>query len=291
MGMKKRGRGSEGEEAKKNLIINNSRKSLSIVMAAVLVSSVLIAFMPLAAANGNIDTFTIAPCRGNPSAESAYNVTINTTGFTSLDMTIPAGFKANQSIAGGELLAEAWVWDNESNEYYMTFTANGTDKIDLHCVCGGDEVNYTFDAGYDEGDSINISVSCYGSAYANLTLPTSTVNGSLKMSLGETSKKLTNVGISIKEFVRNPAACGPYTFDLTANGDSKSFTVCIMYPGDINGDSKVDVLDLQRLAWAFDSEPGDLNWNPCADLKCDGVINVLDLQRLAWNYLNVYPAC
>ena len=286
MGMEKRGRGSEGEEAKKNII----KKSLTVILAAIIVSSMLTAFMPLAAANNGIDTFKIEPCRGNASAVSAYNVTINTTGFTSLDMTIPAGFKAVVP-ADEDLIAEVWVMDNASNEYYMTFTANSTDKIDLHCVCGGDEVDYTFPANYSEGGSINISVSCWGSAYANLTLPTDTVNGSLKMSLGGTSKKLTNVSIHIKKFVENPAACGRYTFDLTANGDTASFIVCIMYPGDINGDSKVNVLDLQRLAWAFLSKPGDANWNPCADLNCDGVINVFDLQILAWNFLNVYPPC
>ena len=206
-GMKKKGSGSEGEEVKKG----NIKKSLSVVMAAVLVSSVMIAFAPLAAAD--IASFTIAPDKGETGAVSAYDVTINTTGFTLLDMTIPAGFKA-EVPEDGDLLAETWTWDNESNEYYIKFTANGTDEIDLYCACGSDEVNYTFDASYGEGDSINISVRCWGTAYANLTLPTSTVNGSLNMSLGGSSKKLTNVSISIKEFVRNPAECGNYTFNV-----------------------------------------------------------------------------
>ena len=281
-GMKKKGRGRE--EAKKNII----KKSLSV---AILVSSVLIASMPLAAAD--ITSFTITPCRSLPGEvfdKPGYtvNMTIDATGFTSLDMVIPAGFEA-KAPGGGELLAEAWLLDNESHDYYLKFTANGTDKIDLYCECGGDKVNYTFDASYGEGDSINISVSCHGSVYANLTLPKSTVNGSLKMSLQGASKKLKHVNISIKEFVRNPAASGRYTFDVTANGDTDSYPVCIMYPGDINGDCEVDVGDLQLLAWAWGSHPGDTNWNPCADLNCDGKISVADLQIMAWNFLKKYP--
>lgn len=285
MGMKKKGRA----EAKENLIINNSKKSLTVVMAAIIVSSALIASMPLAAANGGIDTFTIAPCRSPPDAELAYAVIINhASGFNSLTMSIPAGYKAKAPV-GGEVLAEAWALDDGGGNYHMTFTANGTDKIDLHCVCGGDEVNYTFPASYGQGDSINISVSCWGSAYANLTLPTAAANGSLNLSLAGSSKQLKNVMISIKQFVQNPGTCDPYTFDVTANCDTASYTVCIMHPGDINGDCEVDVGDLQKLAWAWGSKRGEAEWNPCADLKCDDKIGVGDLQIMGWNFLKEYP--
>jgi len=284
--MKKKGRGRE--EARKNII----HKSPSVVIAALIVSSVLVASMPLVAANNGIDTFEIEPCRSEPGKVLAYNVTIiHTAGFNSLNMSIPAGFGAKQP-AHGDVLAEAWAVDDGENESYMTFTANGTDKIDLHCECSGFSVDYTFNASYNPGDSINISVSYWGlSAYANLTLPTSTVNGSLEKSLAGFSKKLKNVTIKKKQFVQNPAVCGLYTFDLTANGDTASREVCIMYPGDITGDSEVNLLDLQRLAWAYLSTPGGANWNPYADLNCDGVINLFDLQILAQNFLNVYSPC
>jgi len=283
--MKKKGR--EREEARKKII----NKSLSVVIAAVFVSSVLIASMPLAAAKPPGNIFEIEPCRSEPGEVLAYDVTIiHTAGFNSLTMSIPMGFGA-VAPEDEDLLAEAWALDDGGSNYYMTFTANGTDKIDLYCECGEVSVEYTFNASYDPGDSINISVSCFGSAYANLTLPPAGENGSLEMSLGGSSKKLKKVTISIQKFVQNPAICDPYTFDLTANGYSDSYTVCIMYPGDINGDSKVNVLDLQRMAWAWGSELGQANYNPCADLSCDGKLSVADLQLLAWNILNEYPPC
>ena len=281
MGMKNKERGREREEAKRNII----KKSLSVAIAAVLVSSMLIAFMPLAAAD--ISSFTITPCRSLPGEVLGYNVVINTTGFTSLDMVIPAGFEA-VAPGCGELLAEVWLWDDESHEYYITLTSNCTNKIDVCCRCDEDELKYTFPASYGSGDTIEIEVSCWGAvAQANLTLPTGTVDGSLSMS---SPKTLTNVIISIKEFVRNPTECGDYNFDLTVNGDTASYPVCIMYPGDITGpldvcDNKVNLWDLVALADAYLSQPEDAKWNPCADLNCDGKIDIWDLIILADNYM------
>ena len=45
---------------------------------------------------------------------------------------------------------------------------------------------------------------------------------------------------------------------------------------DLNGDGKVNVLDLAILGAALNSHPGDSNWNPVADINKDGVVNVLD---------------
>ena len=61
-----------------------------------------------------------------------------------------------------------------------------------------------------------------------------------------------------------------------------------VYPGDITGDGKVNIFDLQQLAWAFNSVPGDPNWNEKADLNCDNKVNVFDLQILGWNFGNDY---
>jgi len=69
------------------------------------------------------------------------------------------------------------------------------------------------------------------------------------------------------------------------NYSEVSFTV---HPADITGDRKANLLDLQRLAWTFMSNPGKPNWNPDADLTCDDAVNVFDLQILAQNFMNDY---
>ena len=282
MGMKKRGREREEAKAKKNIKI---KKSLSVAMAAVLVSSVLMAFMPLAAAGGAA-SLVITPDEGITDKVSAYNVDIDTTGFNSLDLTIPAGFGADPP-EDGDLIADISLRDKEGNEYEMTLTANGDDKIDLVCVCGCDTVEYTFGASYGEGDTIEVTVSCGGESTAKLTLPTSGADGSLELT--SALKTITNVDISIKEFVENPTACGDYEFDLAVNGATDSDTVYIRNnPGDINNDGVVNVFDLQRWAWAKGSHPGDLNWDPCADMDCDGDVDWEDKEILDDNWGNIY---
>jgi hypothetical protein len=61
-------------------------------------------------------------------------------------------------------------------------------------------------------------------------------------------------------------------------------TFHIMIVGDINGDGVVNILDAIKLALAFNSVPGNSNWNPNADLNGDGVVNILDAIILANNF-------
>lgn len=51
---------------------------------------------------------------------------------------------------------------------------------------------------------------------------------------------------------------------------------------DINADESVNILDIVTVALAFDSEPGDPNWNPRADIKAPfGKVNILDIVYVA----------
>lgn len=54
--------------------------------------------------------------------------------------------------------------------------------------------------------------------------------------------------------------------------------------GDINTDGKVSLIDLVVLASAYGSRPGDLKWNPGADLDFNGIVNHSDLVILASDY-------
>ncbi len=75
----------------------------------------------------------------------------------------------------------------------------------------------------------------------------------------------------------------------TAGNELESATVHFtIHPGDINGDTRVDVLDYQLLAWAFMAKSGDATWNEAADLNCDRVINIFDQQILAWHFGTTY---
>jgi parallel beta-helix repeat protein len=54
--------------------------------------------------------------------------------------------------------------------------------------------------------------------------------------------------------------------------------------GDVNGDGKVNILDAILLANAFNSRPGDVNWNPNADFNGDEKVNILDAIILSSNF-------
>ena len=54
--------------------------------------------------------------------------------------------------------------------------------------------------------------------------------------------------------------------------------------GDIDGDNAVTVFDYDALSAAFDSAPGDANWNPAADLDGDLAVTVFDYDILSQNF-------
>ena len=54
--------------------------------------------------------------------------------------------------------------------------------------------------------------------------------------------------------------------------------------GDIDSNNVVDIFDLQLLGKAYNSTPGDSNWNSNCDLNSDFIVNELDLEILASNY-------
>src|SRR3989449_5163811 len=51
----------------------------------------------------------------------------------------------------------------------------------------------------------------------------------------------------------------------------------VHFPGDVNGDRIVNIIDLATVASRFGRRIGDLNYLPAADLNNDGVINIIDL--------------
>ena len=226
MGMKKKGRerGSEGEEAKEKI----STKSLSVVMAAVLVSSALMVFMPVAAVSVTINNFAITPDDNTAGVTTTYTIQVNTTNFTSLNICIPAGFKA-ETPSAGDLVAEVDLWwdgPGPGTYYgYVNFTANATSpglKVDVYAdiTSSGSVVTLRgMDVNYTEGVTTAI-LSPYGNnpERANLTLPTSEADGWLNIT--GLPDDITNVTISIDEFVTNPSA-GDYVFVAVGVGDTE----------------------------------------------------------------------
>jgi hypothetical protein len=87
---------------------------------------------------------------------------------------------------------------------------------------------------------------------------------------------------SSKVPVGNYTVCASTYYSDTLVSSNATFTLIVV--GDINGDGVVNILDGIKLANAFNSVPGDSNWNAKADLNGDGVVNILDAIVLANNF-------
>ena len=220
-GMKKKQRESDG--AKKRI----SKKSLSIVLAAVIISSMMTLFMPLVAAS--VTSFMITPDTGTTCTVDAYSAVVNTTGFTSLTIAIPAGFGAVAPTTGGEELLRVDLWDSSGYYGYAIFTANNANpskKVDVYTNIGGDIATTTQKIDYRPGGITSIVSPFGGPSEATLTLPTDSVNGSLVISL-PASIVLTNVTININKFVRNPAIPGEYVFTADGMPETVPIVSCV----------------------------------------------------------------
>jgi hypothetical protein len=53
---------------------------------------------------------------------------------------------------------------------------------------------------------------------------------------------------------------------------------------DVNMDGMINILDVSIVALAFDSKPGDDNWNIAADLNNDEWVNIVDISMVALDY-------
>ena len=82
----------------------------------------------------------------------------------------------------------------------------------------------------------------------------------------------------------NHDAIGDTPYVIDANNKDNYPLMPPQLPGDVNGDSKVNLQDLVLLALAYGSKPGDLNWNPYADIDGNGDVDQADLAILTENY-------
>jgi parallel beta-helix repeat protein len=75
----------------------------------------------------------------------------------------------------------------------------------------------------------------------------------------------------------------------TADNTCMGGIVTVTIPGDLNGDFKVSLADLVILAKAYGSRPGELKWNPNADIDTNYIVDLTDLVIMAKNYGKTDP--
>jgi hypothetical protein len=82
----------------------------------------------------------------------------------------------------------------------------------------------------------------------------------------------------------------PVPGETDIDDNSRTFgDVIITVFGDLNGDFKVNILDVAVAARAFGSMPGKPNWNSNADVDDNGLINIIDVARVAREFGKTDP--
>lgn len=72
------------------------------------------------------------------------------------------------------------------------------------------------------------------------------------------------------------------SFNVASQDGTLNITSCL---GDFNGNGVIDIVDVQRVAYRWNTNPGDSLYDPLYDLDGNGHINIVDVQIVAgrWN--------
>ena len=145
-------------------------------------------------------------------------------------------------------------------------------------------------AGYSH--PINMTVMNYG-VYTETINVTIYANATL---IAQQTVDLANGNSTTLTFTWNTAgfAKGDYTLwayaepvqgeTYTADNNFTGGWVKVTIVGDVNGDGKVNLIDVFSVALAYGSYPGHPAWNPNCDINGDGKINLIDYFTTALNY-------
>ena len=60
--------------------------------------------------------------------------------------------------------------------------------------------------------------------------------------------------------------------------------VCVTIPGDVDGDSDVDIFDIVSMADIYGTQKDDPDYNQYCDIDGDGTVGIFDIVIAAGNY-------
>ena len=267
-------------------IMNKKENKKIAVMAAIIMGLMMFAFMP--AASAGVTSFTVTPSSGVVGAVDSYNALVTTTGVTTINIGIPAGFIAVVPATGGVEIARVDFWNSSTKAYYgyATITSSSghpTTEVGVYCKFGGDEITTTQPISYAAG-ATNTFKSGFASDTSSviIKLPTEDDDGSIKIAINCTAFHLDDVMIAIKQHVRNPTTAGDY--DFIADGVTETVSITAQkgraavfrhgwWLADRNGDHKTDVYVLY-------GNPGD---KPVVgDIDNNGINDIVAFRKGWW---------
>jgi hypothetical protein len=112
------------------------------------------------------------------------------------------------------------------------------------------------------------------------------LNGSLITLLSNVA--LTTSSPTLGTLPQNGTYCFPY-FNFTYNASTKNIKIRLTVTGDLNGDRRVDVIDLAIESRAYGTVPGMSKWNPVADVDRNLKVDVKDLAIVSRSFGSWLP--
>jgi hypothetical protein len=178
-----------------------------------------------------------------------------------------------------------------------TYTDNNTGYVTITATYSGDSNNspsggtatLTVFVNVTTGTNVTVTPT------SNLVLTFANVTGAGIVVANETPTVLAPPMDLVGEYYNikvTASFVGNVTVSVAFNGSNmtqqqKSSLEMMEYtpiPGDLDGNGIVDIFDAVKFAGAYNSKPGDKNWNPNADLNGDGVVDIFDAVILAGHY-------
>jgi hypothetical protein len=176
-----------------------------------MIALLAVVMMTAPIASAVVTTFNVTADTTTAGATTEYTVQLNTSGFNSLNITIPAGLGAVVPAAG-DPVARVDLWGAGAGDYAnVTFTANSTAPSTTVDVCAYDPdlLGPYVMSGVDYAAG-GVTDMLKGEYMVNLTLPTTGADGTLKLSVsGEV--EITNMTVKLY-LVKNPTTAGTHTF-------------------------------------------------------------------------------
>jgi hypothetical protein len=206
---------------------------------------------------------------------------------------------------------DVWLRTSTPMPIHHVSVTNATHAPNSLMESGTVKVNYTANNPGDYKE--NITITGYYQSQTSLSFNYTTVSvmpgSSMFLGMSWNTSKIVPAnytiylyalpvpGESLRLYGGNTAVAGNATVQRVAwdvNGDGKVNVVDLAMvalkfgqgigPFDIDHDCDVDVVELATVAIHYGTKPGDPNWYAPADINGDGVVNVLDLALVAIHY-------
>jgi hypothetical protein len=192
----------------------------------------------------------------------------------------------NEKICNGNILIDMPAW----SIYYIEITPTNYTKVHDVTVVGALSSKTMVGQGYN--CSVNVTVSNDGDFAETFNV---TVNASTTTIGTQTVNDMPNGTRITLTFAWNTVDFGYGMYTISAyvqpvqSETNTPGSVLVTVPGDLSGDLRVTNTDLATLRSSYGSKPGDVKWNPNADINSNDAVDLTDLVILANHYRQHYP--